>query len=100
MASPIRAAAAAPRHARAHPWQSAVALYAVLVALNTWKRGQLPTTHELVIDAGLAGLVIVSASVFPDAVTWLLVVVVLYWLLANEPAMADAIGRFVKQIGA
>ena len=98
--SPIKTISRAPRAVRSHPLGGILGLFGALVALDVWKKGSLPDLHGFLVYAALAGLVVVSASVAPDLVTWTLAVLILYWALMNEPAVTDLISRFVKQIGA
>ena len=100
MASPIGRAAHVPRQARAHPVGTAAALYAALLGLDVWQAHSIPTAHEFLVDGIMAGVVVVSAAVAPDFVTWILLVAILYFALSHEPTVAAAITRFTKQVGA
>lgn len=96
--NPVRVASHLPSTARRSPIPAALGILVVLLALDTWRAGTFPTMHGVAVDAGLAALVIVSAHVAPDLVTWVLLLVLLYWALTNAPAITALVERFTSAI--
>lgn len=84
--------------AKARPVDTVVALAVVLVALNTWKSQATPDLSKVGKDAlFVIGLVAVGTFA-PELVTGVLWVALLLWVLMNEPAIADMIGRISSQV--
>lgn len=86
-----------PSTYRSNKVTSALVLWAALLALASWRRGEFATDQRTLITLGVAtAVIILSASVAPDVVTYLLLAVVVVMLLQN----ADALAQLVDQGGA
>ncbi len=83
--------------AKRNPVPTVLALAAVLVVLNTWKSQHTPDLSVIGKDALFVIGLVAIATVAPTVVTGILWVALLLWVLMNEPAIADLIGRVSRQ---
>ena len=84
--------------AKSNPTVTIVTLSAALVLLNTWKSQAVPDLSHVGKDALLALGLVAVGTVAPEVVTDVLWVALLLWVLSNEAAVADMIGRITSQV--